>query len=98
MRILPLVLLVTLTGCGPIVATSNLPPSASCTTDSQCASGLTCRPLGQFSSDGGCSEVGKVCSKSCGVDGDCAGLPTTGFSSFRCFGACDGSKSCAGVN
>jgi hypothetical protein len=60
-----------------------------CGVDSDCAAGLSCRPLGAFT-DGGCTTVAKACTKPCAIDTDCASLGGT----FKCFAACDGSRAC----
>lgn len=57
---------------------------ATCSLDSDCASGA-CLSLAVFDGDGGaCRIAGKACSKACSIDGDCASLGT----GFKCFEGC----------
>lgn len=65
------------------------PAGTACTSDSECAAGLTCVGLGAFT-DAGCTTAAMACSKSCTLDTDCAALGST----YKCFAACDGSHSC----
>lgn len=60
-----------------------------CSSDSDCAAGLSCRALGAFT-DAGCTTGAKACTKPCTIDTDCASLGGT----FKCFAACDGSRAC----
>jgi hypothetical protein len=76
----------------PIVACSSAalkPAGTACTSDNQCAAGLSCLPLGAFT-EAGCTPAASACSKSCNVDTDCSPLGA----SFKCFAACNGSLSC----
>jgi hypothetical protein len=63
-----------------------------CGSDSDCGTGLSCLGIGAFS-DGGCTTTAMACSKHCSLDTDCAPLGTN----FRCFGACDGTRTCAAI-
>jgi hypothetical protein len=70
--------------------TSTLKPAGiSCSTDGECAAGLSCENLGSFS-EAGCTPIAKACSRLCSTDSDCAPLGST----FKCFSACDGTHSC----
>jgi len=70
-------------------STSLKSAGTSCSSDGECAAGLSCLPLGVFS-DAGCMTAAKACSKTCSLDSDCAPLGT----SYKCFAACDGTRSC----
>ena len=65
------------------------PAGTACNSDSDCAAGLTCVGLGAFT-DAGCTTAAMACSKPCTLDTDCAALG----SSYKCFAACDGTRSC----
>ncbi len=69
-------------------STSSQPAGATCSSNSECASG-ECLDLAVVS-DGGCTSVGKACSKTCLTDTDCASLGPK----FKCFDGCAGTKSC----
>src|SRR5262249_12655874 len=71
-------------------SSGDLPASAECTAEGDCASGLSCVPLATFSPDGGCSAGLKACSKTCTVDADCASLGAK----FKCFAGCGGPSTC----
>ena len=62
--------------------------SATCTANSECASG-ECLDFA-IVNDGGCTSVGKACSKTCLADPDCATLGPK----FKCFAGCGAAKSC----
>ncbi|MBX3229690.1 MAG: hypothetical protein KIT84_05095 [Labilithrix sp.] len=68
-------------------ATSDLPFGAVCTGDTQCAAGLTCKPL-QLS--GVCSDR-MACTVACADDDACSALDPRG----KCFEGCDGEQICA---
>lgn len=81
-------------GLLPAVACSSSPlksAGTACNGDSECAAGLSCLALAGTVSDAGCTASIKDCSKPCTLDSDCVALGT----SFKCFGACDGTRSCA---
>ena len=60
-----------------------------CSSDSDCAAGLSCLPLSAVT-DAGCMTLAKACSKTCTINTDCASLG----SNFTCFGNCGGSRAC----
>lgn len=60
-----------------------------CTSDSECAAGLSCLAVVGTQDDGGCNSL-SACSRSCALDSDCAPLGA----GFRCSTACDGSHAC----
>ena len=74
-----------LAACG----TSSKPAGAVCTDSSECEAAQSCLELGQFSGSA-CTVVGKVCSKSCTSNGDCAELG----SAFMCFASCGSAMVC----
>ncbi len=61
----------------------------SCSTDGDCAAGLTCLGVGT-ASGGGCMTVAKACTKACETDLDCLAVG----SGFRCLPACQGAGTC----
>jgi hypothetical protein len=65
------------------------PAGQSCSSDGDCAAGLTCLGLGMFS-DAGCMTVVKACSKHCQTDTDCTSVGPK----FKCFGDCSGTNTC----
>ena len=74
--------------CG---STSLRPAGTSCTSDAECAAGLSCLGLvAKLSDAGACANVAMACSKACLVDSDCAAVGAT----FKCFPSCNGAKSC----
>ncbi len=87
-------LLFTLFVCVGLTACSSLslplPAGAVCNADADCASGLMCLDFATVASDGGCTVVGKGCSKSCTTDADCTSLGAK----FMCFAACGGTRTC----
>jgi hypothetical protein len=67
------------------------PAGTSCTSDAECAAGLSCLGLvAQVSDAGACANAAMACSKGCLVDSDCAAVGAT----FKCFPACSGGMSC----
>ena len=62
--------------------------SATCSSNSECASGECLAFV--IVNDGGCTSVGKACSKTCLTDPDCAPLGPK----FKCFAGCGATKSC----
>jgi hypothetical protein len=77
----------------PVLACSSSPlksAGTACAADSDCAAGLSCLDIIGTVSDGGCASAVKACSKTCALDSDCAPLGA----SYKCFAACDGTKSC----
>lgn len=80
-----LAIVVALAACG----TSGKPASAVCSQTSDCESGLDCLALAQFNGSA-CTVVGKVCTHTCQVNGDCGDLG----SNFDCFASCSGSSVC----
>jgi hypothetical protein len=63
-----------------------------CSSDSECAAGLSCLPLAAVT-DAGCTTLAKACSKNCTVNSDCTSLGST----FTCFGNCDGGSRACGA-
>jgi hypothetical protein len=76
-------------GSGIACSGSLAPAGSGCSSDSDCAAGLSCLGVGLFS-DAGCSSVARACSKPCRVDGDCAAVGPK----FRCFADCGGRNTC----
>jgi hypothetical protein len=74
-----------LVACG----TSSKPAGAVCTDSSECEATDSCLELGQFSGSA-CTVVGKVCSKNCTTNSDCAELGP----SFMCFASCGSAMVC----
>jgi len=70
-------------------STALKPAGTSCGADSECAAGLSCLALGAFT-DAGCTPAAKACSRVCTLDSDCTPLGP----SFKCFAACDNTRSC----
>src|ERR1700733_8233906 len=82
----------TLVACVVACGSSSLRAAGvSCTTSNDCAAGLSCLGLAQMTGDGGCTTVAQACTKSCLVDSDCSAVGST----FHCFPACDGTRTCA---
>jgi hypothetical protein len=88
MKALSLILFSLLAAAACSSSTSGKPASATCSSGSECTSG-ECLDLAVVG-DGGCSSVGKACSKTCLTDPDCASLGPK----FKCFDGCAGTKSC----
>jgi hypothetical protein len=84
-----------LTAAGPLLvlfacSSSTLKPAGdACSSDSECAAGLSCLALPAVT-DAGCTTLAKACSKACTINSDCASLG----SNFTCFGNCGGSRAC----
>jgi hypothetical protein len=54
-------------------STSDLPFSAECASDGECADGLSCLPLSTGTADA-CNETITVCTTACAADADCTSL------------------------
>ena len=72
-------------------SSSNKPAGATCGADSECGS-ASCLEFAVVR-DGGCSVVGKSCSKACVVDADCASLGAK----FLCFAGCGSTRACGAI-
>jgi hypothetical protein len=81
-----LLALLTIVACGSKPLKS---AAVACASDSECAAGLSCLPLGAFT-DAGCTTAAKACSRTCTIDSDCAPLGST----YKCFADCSGSYAC----
>jgi hypothetical protein len=73
-------------------STGPLPAGAVCDQAADCESTLSCLDIAQINGTT-CTVVGKTCSITCSVDGDCATLGTN----FRCFAGCGVDKVCGEV-
>ena len=75
------------------VAACSSPPLKSagtlCHGNGECGAGLSCLVIGAYT-DAGCSAATSACSRTCTLDADCAPLGAA----FKCFAACDGTRSC----
>jgi len=65
------------------------PAGTSCSTDGDCAAGLSCLSLAMIS-DAGCTAVATTCSKACHVDDDCVAVGPK----FKCFASCGATNAC----
>jgi len=72
-------------GCGSPLASAG----SGCSTDDECAAGLTCLGLAK-SSGGHCLPQAMLCSKPCRTDGDCAAVGRD----FKCIATCSGNGVC----
>jgi hypothetical protein len=79
-------LVIALAACG----TTPLPAGAVCKQTADCATGLSCLDVAQFTGTT-CSVVGKSCSIVCTNDAGCATLGAN----FKCFMGCGADKFCA---
>ena len=77
-------------GFGIACSSASLRPAGSgCSVDGDCAAGLSCLGIANFS-DAGCTSIAKACSKVCRVDGDCTAVGAK----FKCFAGCDATSTC----
>jgi hypothetical protein len=65
------------------------PAGTTCSTDGECAAGLSCLSLAMIS-DAGCTALATTCSKACQVDGDCVAVGPK----FKCFASCGATNAC----
>ncbi len=78
----------------PACSSSALHPAGTvCSTTSDCAEGLTCMGLASPAADGGCTSIGKACTKECASNSDCIAVGA----GFQCFASCGGAMTCAHV-
>jgi hypothetical protein len=76
-------------GSGIACSGSLLPAASGCSSDSECAAGLSCLALASIS-DAGCTAIAFACSKTCRVNDDCTAVGPR----FKCFMACGGMGTC----
>jgi hypothetical protein len=88
-RALPLSVFLVATLLGACSSSTLKSAGSACGSDDECSAGLACFSFGAFT-DAGCTTAAKACSKACLLDGECAPFGA----GYKCFAACDGTRSC----